>query len=1019
MMNNIESDQSGSIPEVAVVGMACRFPGARNVDEFWRNLAGGVESISFFSDEELITAGVPASLVENANYIKAKGMLADIDLFDAQFFGFNPKEAQILDPQHRLFLECAWEALEDAGYDGESYSGRIGVYAGASMNTYLLNLYSNREFAESINPLQLLTASDKDFLATRVSYKMNLSGPSITIQTACSTSLVAVHLACQSLLNGECDMAIAGGVSIRVPQKAGYLYQDGGVVSPDGHCRAFDARANGTVSGDGVGVVLLKRLEDAFAQGDCIRAVIKGSAVNNDGSLKAGFTAPSLTAQATVVAEALAMARVEADTISYVEAHGTGTTLGDPIEIAALTQAFRVTTDKKAYCAIGSVKTNIGHLDAAAGVAGLIKTVRALEERKLPLSLHFYQPNPKADVENSPFYVNSRLKDWNECSLPRRAGVSSFGMGGTNVHVVLEESPDTLPDRPQRARHQLLTLSARTESALERATSNLAAAFSLRPDANLADVAYTLHIGRRAFDHRRIVVCRDVSDAQAALSSGEPGRLSTSVHDSKDRRVAFMFPGQGSQYVNMGLELYRDEDRFRTEVDRCSRFLETHLGLSLRDVIYPEESKAQEAVKLLDRTFITQPALFVIEYALAQLWIQWGVQPCAMIGHSIGEYVAACLAGVFSLEDALSVVAARGRLMQETPDGAMLAVMLPENESRALMGDELSLAAVNGPSDCVVSGPAAPIEKLEGVLAGTRTLCRRIRTSHAFHSKLMDSILGRFAEEFGGITLNRPRVPYASNTTGRWIRPEQATDAGYWTRHLRETVRFEDGLAEVLSGFDGVLLEVGPGNTLRSLASRHPKAGSARMTLSSLPRPGTSQSEFASLLQAFGSLWLAGVPVSWTSFHEGERRRRVPLPTYPFERRRYWIEASSRSVEADLSSTEQIHSVGSLHPRPDLSTVYIEPRNEVERSLAELWADLLGLQRVGVYDDFFSLGGHSLLASQLVSQIRASFEVDLPLYKLFEAPTIGSLAEIIEEMLIEKVEQLTDEAALNLLNTQS
>lgn len=1017
-MSNEEPLPSPPVSEVAIVGMACRFPGARNVDEFWRNLVDGVESISFFSDEELRAAGVPNSLVDSPNYIKAKGMLADVELFDANFFGFNPREAQILDPQHRLFLECAWEAVEDAGYESESYGGRIGVYAGASMNTYLLNLYSNRELVDSISPLQLLTASDKDFLATRVSYKLNLSGPSITVQTACSTSLVAVHLACQSLLNGECDMALAGGVSIRVPQKSGYLYQEGGVVSPDGRCRAFDAKANGTVGGDGVGIVLLKRLEDALTDGDCIRAIIKGSAVNNDGSLKAGFTAPSTSAQAVVIAEAQAMARVEADSISYIEAHGTGTTLGDPIEVVALTQAFRVSTQEKGYCAIGSVKTNIGHLDAAAGVAGLIKTVKALEERKIPPSLHFRQPNPKADFANSPFYVNDTLTDWTGRGLPRRAGVSSFGMGGTNVHLVLEEAPRTGSPR-ETGDYQLLILSARTPLALEAATTNLAEHLRRRPEINLADVAYTLQAGRKAFEHRRAIVCRYVQDAQTALTL-DSGRLLTTLHDSVDRHVVFMFSGQGSQYVNMGLELYRSNPKFQEGIDRCSQVLEPYMGLNLTGLLYPEEEDKEEAARLLGQTFVTQPALFVIEYALAQLWMQWGVQPRAMIGHSIGEYVAACLAGVFSLEDALAIVAARGRLMNELPPGAMLAVLMPEDEARALLNDDLSMAAVNGSSDCVVSGTTPAIDDLEKRLIENGSRFRRLHTSHAFHSEMMEPVLSRFAGEFNRIRLNDPKLRYVSNLTGRWVTAEEATDPSYWVRHMRQPVLFRDGLGEVFNGFDGVLLEVGPGDALSTLARRHPKAGSARMILSSLPHPQASQSDAALLLTTLGKLWLSGVRINWSSFYAGERRERVPLPTYPFERQRYWIEAQNGTFETNVTrETDQTRLTTFSHPRPGLATAYVAPRNEVEQALAGVWEELLGLEQVGVHDDFFSLGGHSLLASQLVSQLRDSFEVDLPLYKLFETPTISGLAGVIEEMLLDRIEGLTDEDARSLLNAQS
>ncbi len=1018
-MNNSDLSDNLSSSEVAIVGMACRFPGAKDVDEFWNNLKGGVESISFFTDEELRASGVPASTLGDLNYVKAKGVVADVDLFDATFFGFNHREAQILDPQHRLFLECAWQAIESAGYDCENYGGRIGVYAGTSMNTYLLSLYSNRDLLESFGPLQLLIASDKDFLATRVSYKLNLSGPSITVQTACSTSLVAVHLACQSLLNGECDMALAGGVSIRIPQKSGYLYQAGGIVSPDGHCRAFDAGANGTVGGDGVGIVLLKRLEDALVEGDSIRAIIKGSAINNDGAMKAGFTAPSVNAQAVVIAEAQAMARVNAEAISYVEAHGTGTALGDPIEIAALREAFRTTTDRNGFCAIGSVKTNIGHLDAAAGVAGLIKVVKSLEEKKLPPSLHFQRPNPKVDFANSPFYVNNTLAEWRDRGKPRRAGVSSFGMGGTNVHVVLEEAPHF--ETPESSRpYQLLMLSAKTGSALEAGTSNLSEYLGRNPCANLADVAFTLQVGRRAFDHRRVTVCRDLGDAQATLRTLDPQRVFTSSHDGVERPVVFMFSGQGSQYVNMGLDLYLVEDEFRRQVDLCSETLTPALGVDLRDVIYADEARRKDAAQLLDQTFVTQAAMFVIDYALARLWMRWGVQPRAMIGHSIGEYVAACLAQVFTLEDALRLVAARGRLMQELPSGVMLAVQLADNDVRALLGNNLSLAAINSPSSCVVSGPADDIVEFENRLNEKSAPCRRLRTSHAFHSVMMEPILERFTEEVRRVRLNAPRIPYVSNVTGAWITEAEATSPTYWARHLRETVRFQEGLQHLLKGFDGVLLEVGPGNTLATLASQNRGIDSARIVLHSLRNPNARHSDEAFLLTTLGKLWLAGAQIDWSGFHSGEQRRRVPLPTYAFERQRYWIESQVQTP--DLGAIEEPEKVAlsiATHPRPDLGTDYVAPGNEVEQVLAQIWQELLGMDRVGVYDDFFSLGGHSLLATQLLSQLCEAFEVDLPLYKLFETPTIAGLALEIEEALIEKIEGLTDDDARNSLNALS
>jgi acyl transferase domain-containing protein/thioesterase domain-containing protein/acyl carrier protein len=883
--------------EIAIVGMAGRFPGAKDLDELWQHLRDGVESIAFFSDEELAASGIDPTVPSDSQYVKARGVLEDAELFDAAFFGFSPREAELMDPQHRLFLACAWEALEHAGYTAEAYTGSIGVYAGASMNTYLLrNLYPNRDLIGSGAALSI--GSDKDHLATRVSYKLNLDGPSVVVQTACSTSLVAVHLACQSLLGGECDVALAGGVSVIVPQKVGHVYQEGGIYSPDGHCRAFDARAQGTVFGNGVGIVVLKRLQDALAEGDCIHAVIKGSAINNDGSSKVGYTAPSVEGQARVIARALAMADIDPDTISYIEAHGTGTALGDPIEIAALTQAFRARTDRKGFCAIGSVKTNVGHLDVAAGVTGLIKTVLALQHKMLPPSLHFEQPNPQIDFANSPFYVNSKLADWPAGKYPRRAGVSSFGIGGTNAHVVLEEAPPYPAPEPSRP-WQVLVLSAKTPTALETATVNLAKHLRQHTDLNPADVTYTLQVGRRAFSHRRMLVCHDLTDAFTTLETLNPQRVFTDVQETKDRPVAFMFPGQGAQYVHMALELYQLEPTFREHVDTCSELLTPHLGLDLRQLLYPHPEQASGPTQQLQQTWITQPALFAIEYALAQLWMEWGIHPQAMIGHSIGEYVAACLAGVFSLEDALALVAARGRLMQQLPGGAMLAVPLPEQEVQSLLHKKLSLAAINGPSLCVVSGPTDAVEAWQSRLTEQGVSCLRVHTSHAFHSEMMEPILEPFAEQVNAVNLEPPKIPYISNVTGTWITAVEATSPSYWTRHLRKTVHFAAGLHELLQDPGRILLEVGPGRTLSTLAGRHPQKATGQVVLSSLRHPQDQVSDVAFLLHTLGQLWLAGLQVDWSGFYAHERRHRHPLPTYPFERQRYWVEPQKQAYEVN------------------------------------------------------------------------------------------------------------------------
>lgn len=923
-----------SIQEIAIIGMSGRFPGANGIEDFWENLRSGVESISTFTDAELIASGIDRELLSNPQYVKSLAVLENIDLFDASFFGFNPRETEITDPQHRLFLEYAWEALENAGYDSQRCESRVGVYAGASSNNYLsLDLNSDacgglRQHNGLASIFQKAIGNDKDFLATRVSYKLNLTGPSLTVQTACSTSLVATSLACQSLLNYQCDMALAGGVSINILQKTGYLYQEGGVLSPDGHCRAFDAQARGTIIGNGVGIVVLKRLAEAIADGDHIYAVIKGSAINNDGSNKIGYTAPSVNGQADVVAEALALAGVEPETISYIEAHGSGTVLGDPIEISALTNVFRESTNKKGFCAIGSVKTNIGHLDAAAGVTSLIKTVLALKQKQIPPSLNFEEPNPEIDFANSPFYVNTKLTEWKTTHTPRRAGVSSLGIGGTNAHVILEEAP-TLPESGPSRTWQLLVLSAKTDSALKSATVNLADFLKQHPDLNVADVAYTLQCGRQAFEHRQTVVCQDIADAIAALE--DPKRLLANIQETEERPLAFMFPGLGTQYVNMALELYQVEPTFRQQIDYCCEFLKPLLGQDLQDVLYPNRNSPQPQVKqqstpespgldlrkmlgrnetqqdapllsatsLLNQTNLAQPAVFVIEYAIAQLLISWGIRPQAMIGYSIGEYVAATLAGVLSLEEGLKLIAARAQMIQKLPSGAMLAVPLPEAEVFPMLNDKLSLSAVNGPSMCVIAGEISAVEALEQQLIEKGLACRRLETSHAFHSQMMESIAPNLSELVKTFKLQVPKIPYISNVTGTWITAEEATNPDYWVKHLCQPVLFAPGVQELWKQQYPILLEVGPGQTLGSFALQCIENNPALspIALSSLRYSYDKQSDLAFFLKTLGRLWLTGIKIDWSKFYAHERRHRIPLPTYPFERQRYWIEPQEQASQ--------------------------------------------------------------------------------------------------------------------------
>jgi acyl transferase domain-containing protein/acyl carrier protein len=893
MKNSVALDQRTGL-EIAVIGMSGRFPGARTVEQVWENLKHGVESISVFSTEQLQAAGVDRAVIDDPNYVPAKGVLEDVELFDARFFGINPREAEVMDPQQRIFLECAWEALENSGYDAARHRKPIGIYAGVGANTYIFNLVSRPEIIKSVGYYQTQLANDKDLLTTRVSYKLGLTGPSLAIQTACSTSLVAVHVACQGLLSGECSLALAGGVAATFPHVSGYLYQQGGIASPDGHCRAFDHKAQGTVGGSGVAIVVLKRLDDALRDGDSIRAVIKGSAINNDGSLKIGFTAPSIEGQAAVIRAAQMMAEVSADTIGYVEAHGTGTTLGDPIEVAALTRAFRATTSRRQFCALGSVKTNIGHLDTAAGVAGLIKTVLALDHKQIPPSLHFERAGEELKLEESPFYVSTHLSDWQTAGR-RRAAVSSFGIGGTNAHVILEEAPAPVVTQSTRQSH-LLPLSAKTPAALDAATANLAAYLRTHLETNLADVAYTLQLGRREFEYRRTFVCDSVEQAVHALETLEAGRVQTGQASETKPSIVMMFPGQGAQYAGMGRQLYDSEPVFRAHVDECAELLRAELAFDLREVIFARGPEVELAEARLKQTAVTQPALFIIEYALAQLWLSWGVRPDAMIGHSLGEYVAACLAGVMTLANTLKLVTLRGRLMQSVPPGAMLAIALSERETKSLLhefhGRQLSLAAVNAPSLCVVSGETPSIDEFERMLSERDVWSRRLQTSHAFHSPMMAPILLDLERIVNRFTLQAPAIPFVSNVSGKLITTE-AADPHYWVRHVSETVRFEAGVNELLAAGHRVWLEVGPGRTLGTLVQQHPGARSVTVARS-LRHADEKQADAETMLRALGSLWLAGAEVKWEKIYAGERRLRVPLPGYAFERERYWVEPHAR-----------------------------------------------------------------------------------------------------------------------------
>ena len=940
--------QPAQSPAIAIVGMAARLPGAKNIRQFWQNLRNGVESITFFEENEL-AAGGPGT-------VNARPVLDGVDLFDAEYFGILPKEAETMDPQHRVFLECSVEAWEDAGYVPGGVTGVAGVFAGCSPNSYFLhNLCASREFVEDytgsyqVGNYQTMLGTSSDFLATRVSYKLNLTGPSITLGTACSTSLVAICQACDSLMTGQCEVALAGGVSITFPQERGYTYQEGGIVSPDGHCRAFDAKAAGTVFGSGCGVVVLKRLDQAVAAGDSIYAVIKGWSVNNDGSAKMGFTAPSVHGQAQAIRRAQEMAGFSPESITYVEAHGTATPLGDPVEVEALTQAFRAGTGARQFCALGTAKTNVGHLDAAAGVTGLIKAALSVRFAELPPTVHFEGPNPRIDFASSPFYVNDKLQPWTQDGQSRRAGVSAFGVGGTNAHVVLEQAPAVTAE-PHPGADIPLLLSARTPAALEETVARIEAHLQAEPGLDKADAAWTLLSGRKRFEHRCMLLA-----GRRIFGRAE-----------RDPEVAFVFPGQGAQYPGMGRELYRNLPYFREQVDECAALLRPH-GVDLHEALQAAQ---------LDETRLAQPALFAVEYALAKQWMRWGIQPRAMAGHSVGEFVAAALAGVFSLEDALALVAARGHLMQALPEGAMLSVRVPEAEARALLTPEVSLAAVNGPAQCVLAGPRQAIEAIEDKLGARRIACRRLRTARAFHSGAVDEIVGPLLARIEGMRLHPPQIPYVSTVSGDWITTEQATDPKYWARHCRETVQFSAAVKSLARQGRWCVLETGPGQTLTTLVRQHTELPNALTAIASLSDGTAKVAELDSVLAAAGRLWLQGAEPGWEDIYEGRRRRRVSLPATAFDPKRFWVDPPKAKSKSKSSGPEK------AQPAP----VAAGRRDRLTHELLALVAELSGLE-VGPGQEqttFLEMGFDSLFLTQVTQALEAKYRVKIRFAQLLD-----------------------------------
>ncbi len=971
---------------IAIIGISCRFPGAQNKDEYWNNIINQKESIRFFSEEELRQQEYNwENLKNNPNFVKARGYLEDVDKWDAGFFNVTPKDAMTMDPQQRLWLQNTWHAFEDAGCNPFSYKGSIGVYAGSFYNTYLLNnVLRNPETYElylrgrTPEMFQTYLNNDPMFLATRTAYFFNLKGPAINIQTACSTSLVAISQACNSLISFESDMCVAGGVTVIIPQHTGYIYQEGAIGSPDGHCRPFDIDSKGTVFGNGVGTVILKRLKDAIDDNDRIYSVIRGWAINNDGNQKVGFTAPGIEGQYSAIKMAQSFANINADEISYIEAHGTATPLGDPIEIAALSKAFRTTTNKKQFCGIGSVKSNIGHLDAAAGVAGLIKIAMSAYNKKIPATLHFKEPNPRIDFKNSPFYVVDKNIEWHE-KRPLIMGVSSFGVGGTNAHVIISdyysENKSITTSRPG-----LFLLSAKSENSLKQMQLNLSNYLMKEDFYTKEDITYTLQKRRMHMPFRSYAVSNEKNGVTECS-------FLSKKYDASLNELAFVFPGQGAQLPLMGENLYYSEPVFKSILDECFNIYNEITGNNLKEILFSKNTDFSN--EKLSQTIITQPALFAVEYALAKLYIHYNVLPNYLVGHSIGEYTAAAISGVFDLKSAMAIVCKRGELMQSMPNGNMVSVFSSDDVLRELSQGLFEIAAVNSQQMCTISFQKENNDKVLALLTEKDINFVSLNTSHAFHSKAFDPILDEFSSFVNTFNLNLPKIPYISCLTGKIITNEQAISGNYWADQLRNTVLFSKGIEHLVEDENIIFLEVGPNTHLSGLIRNNEKVIDKSIIINSLGKQSID-SEHNMFYKSIGELWMRGIEADFNQFYENQIPNLASIPLYAFEKKKYWIDYNP-SHQNNIFQT-----IADKEKEEPTNEILEERSNSRINQLKQIWLDVLGIENINETDNFFDLGGNSLIALTIINKIKKTFEIDFSLMHFLNNPTLNNLSDYIE-----------------------